>query len=229
MENLIADRLAGILWEARRTGTALDPAADPWSGLTRTRATLIADALYRRGGTSRTWKLGALDTATQRRLGITGPACVPLLAGATSTEIISTVLSRGELVAPKFEAEIGVVVDAVGVPYPVPCVEIADCRFSGWKLPPYGMTADLALQGRMLFGPVGVMARRAGVTVSHDGRRVATGSARWDEAVARLDLLGDLRDADHVATGSITELLDCRPGRWEFDFGTLGHIAVTVV
>lgn len=229
MESVIADRLAGLLWEARRTGTALDPAADPWSSLTRTRASLIADAMYGRGGVSRTWKLGALDTQAQRRLGITGPVCLPLLRGATSIDIISARLRLGELVEPRFEAEIGVVVDGDGVPHPVPCVEIADCRFTRWKLPPYGMTADLALQGRMLFGPLGTVGRRVEVAVRHDGRRVAGGSARWRDAVSRLDLLGDLGEADHVATGSITELLDCRPGRWDFDFGTLGHIAVTVV
>lgn len=230
MENTIADRLAGLLWEARRTGVPLDPSADPWAGLTKARAMLIADALYGRGGASRTWKLGALDAPTQRKLGITGPVCVPLLRGATSAEVISSVLRRDELVAPKFEAEIGVALDGNGVAYPMPCVEIADCRFTDWRLPPNGMTADLALQGRMLFGPIGIVGCRATVTVVHDGRKVAGGSARWDdEAVERLDLLTDLAEADHVATGSITDLLDCLPGYWEFDFGTLGRIAVTVV
>lgn len=224
-----ADRLAGLLWEARRTGVPLDPSAGPWPGLTEARSALIAEALYERGGVGRTWKLGALDAPTQRRLGIGGPVCVPLLRGATSAEIISAVLRRDELVAPKFEAEIGVALDGNGLAYPVPCVEIADCRFADWRLPPYGMTADLALQGRMLFGPIGIVGRRTTVTVRHDGRKVAGGSARWEEAVERLDLLTDLGAADHVATGSITELLDCLPGRWEFDFGTLGHIAVTVV
>ena len=97
--------------------------------------------------------------------------------------------------------------------------------------------AGIALDGALFpllvtierLGPIGIVGRRTTVTVRHDGRKVAGGSAPWEEAVERLDLLTDLGAADHVATGSITELLDCLPGRWEFDFGTLGHLAVTVV
>jgi hypothetical protein len=110
----------------------------------------------------------------------------------------------------------------------VPCVEIADCRFSGWTLPPHGMTADLALQGRMVYGLPAEMPDEIEVIVSLDGSPVASGSARWVDAVARLGLLPDRAAADRVATGSITELVDCVPGRWLFDFGAVGHISLVV-
>ncbi len=223
----MTNAMTELLWEARRTGVPLDPAAGPWPELTQAQAAEVAEEQYARDGVSRSWKLGALDAAAQRFLGIDAPVCVPLLGDAAETDVTEVHLSRAGLVTPRFEVEIGVLLDGVDV-YPVPCVEIADCRFAGWRLPPYGMTADLALQGRMLFGPPGVVTGDVEVTVDHDGRRAVTGTASWQEAVARLDLLDDHTAADRVATGAITALVDCAPGRWDFDFGTLGHLAVTV-
>ena len=222
-----AGRLADLLWRARVTGAALDPYAPYWASLGERHAESIAAELYERGGVSRSWKLGALDVPTQKRLGISGPVAAPLLDGVTETGVSVATLHRKDMVAPRFEAEIGVLLDG-GTPRLVPCVEVADCRFTGWDLPPYGMTVDLALQGRMLFGPPGHADAEVAVVVGHDGRRVASGTADRDEAVARLGLLPSADAADQVATGAVTALHDCLPGRWDFDFGTLGAIIVIV-
>ncbi len=221
------DQRANLLWQARRTRNVLDPQDVPWSTLTAASANQIGERLYQRGGRSRTWKLGAFDGETQHRLGLSGPVCLPMLDRSTETDVRSTSLRLKDLVAPRFEVEIGIILAGDGI-IGVPCVEIADCRFADWRLPPFGMTVELGLQGRMVFGLPGQVDRDVQVTVSRDDKFLVSGSAGWHQAVSRLDLLANRSDADHVATGSITEMLDCVPGRWRFDFGVMGDIVITV-
>lgn len=222
-----SERLADLLCAGRRTTNAVDPHMKPWLGLTAPLAQEIAEVLYQRAGTSRAWKLGALDTLTQRRLGLSGPVCIPLLDGAIETDVRETVVRLADLVAPRFEAEIGIVFDGEAL-LGVPCVEVADCRFADWELPPFGMTVDLALQGRMIFGLPGDIQPEIEVVVTRDDEPVVSGRGSWVQAVARLSLLPDRSSVDQVATGSITAMLDCWPGRWDFNFGALGGITVTV-
>ncbi|MCW2542211.1 MAG: 2-oxopent-4-enoate hydratase [Frankiales bacterium] len=218
---------ADLLWQARHGGGGLDPNQPPWSELTASAAAAISDALYDRGGRTRSWKLGALDAPTQQRLGISRPICQPLLDGATWTNVSETTVALDGLIAPRFEPEIGILIEGERL-IAVPCVEIADCRFDGWRLPPFGMTVELGLQALMLFGEPGEVTPDVTVVVTRDTEVVVSGRASWDEAVARLDLLPSREVADRVATGSITPMFDCTPGRWRFDFGGLGAIVVNV-
>ena len=125
---------------------------------------------------------------------------------------------------PKLEAEIGIRLDADGMRL-APCVEIADCRFAGWALPPGGAPADFGLQGSMVFGPVVEPVAEVHVEVRHDGETVGAGGGTWAEAAARLSLLPAA-----LAPGASWRPARSRPcsrpsrGRWEFDFGPAGTI-----
>ena len=104
------------------------------------------------------------------------------------TDVTALPVRMAELVDPKLEAEIGIRLDADGMRL-APCVEIADCRFAGWALPPGGAPADFGLQGSMVFGPVVEPVAEVHVEVRHDGETVGAGGGTWAEAAARLSLL----------------------------------------
>ncbi len=226
-QSVEVERLADLLWIARQSRTALNAQTSPWTELTESAAGAIAEALYRRAGRSRSWKLGAIDPDTQRRFGISGPVCMPLLLGATEADVVDISLRRGDFIAPRFEAEIGIIIDR-GIAFGVPCVEVADSRFERWHLPPFGMTADLGLQSKMFFGKRGEVKPETDVIVEHNGECVAVGSANWAQTLATLGLLPAGEIVEHVATGSITPPLECSSGVWCFDFGALGRITVLV-
>ena len=224
-----AEVLASSLDEARTSASAIDGSQPPWSGLDEELASRVGAALLRRIGAegSPFWKLGAVDRATQDRLGVQGPLVAPLDPSSVWLDVSEVTCDTRTLIRPRFEPEIGLALVGEEI-LAVPCVEIADSRFSAWALPPWGVVADALLQGRMVFGLPVPAPDRVVVTVTHDGRTVTTGEGAWSEAVARLDLLPSGLARTRVATGALTELHDCEPGLWEFDFGDLGHIAVRV-
>ena len=225
-----ADHLASVLARARSTVTPVDGTTAPWPDMDAALASEVGASLCRLIGAegSPYWKLGATDVATQTRLGVPGPLFAPLDPASVRRDVVAATLDRSTMIAPRFEPEIGVMwVD--GVIFASPCVEIADCRFSGWRLPPWGVVADATLQGEMLFGPPVAPQDDVEVTVRLDGREIGRGCGTWREAVARLDLLPQEASAALVATGSLTSLFDCEPGVWNFDFGPLGALTVSVV
>jgi hypothetical protein len=111
-------------------------------------------------------------------------------------------------------------------------VEIADCRFAGWRPPPGVAVADFGLQGAMVFGPGRPAPGEIRVEVRHDGRAVATARAAVADVTARLDLVRPLLTVGTervlVATGAMTGLLDAAPGRWEFVFAGTTTVTVTL-
>ena len=229
MTNTFTD-LAFAITEARATTTALDGSQSPWTALDLASATAVSDEVLDAIGAagSSFWKLGAVDEPTQLRLGLPGPITAPLVPDAVECDVVRTTIDLADLIGPKFEPEIGVrVVD--GELLAMPCVEVADSRFTGWRLPPFGVIADAALPGRMLFGLPMPAPEMVSVTVSHDGDVKAVGSGTWSDAIARLALIDTDAAPSHVATGSLTQLFDCEPGLWTFDFGPLGRIDVDVV
>ncbi len=222
--------LAAAVTAARATNTALDGSQSPWSQLDLAAAVAVSDEVLDAIGAagSSFWKLGAVDEPTQVRLGLPGPITAPLVPGAVTCDVIRTTVRLAELLKPKFEPEIGVqIVD--GQLLAMPCVEVADSRFAEWRLPPFGVIADAALQGQMLFGIPVPAPESVTVTVSHDSEVKAVGSGSWADAIARLVLIDKDAAPTHVATGSLTQLFDCEPGLWTFDFGPLGRIDVDVV
>jgi 2-keto-4-pentenoate hydratase len=229
-----ADRLASILIEARKSNKPVDGSKLPWSELYLDLAEQVGLAFASRAGATGSpyWKLGAVDESTQQRLGVEGPLFAPLNPKIVSLNVTTAVLELSSLIEPKFEPEIGVHLDVDGMRV-MPCVEIADCRFQGWALPPCGVLADGALQGRMLFGlpvdPIDTVNDMVNVTVLHDGRDLSQGTGSWSEAVDRLGFLPHDHRASAVATGALTDLNDCAIGLWTFDFGSLGQISVRVI
>jgi 2-keto-4-pentenoate hydratase len=226
------DELAQRLWVAKERARPVAAEGD-WLGVDHRTALEIADRLYRRCAVPSdprevaAWKMGALDEPTQNRLGLPGPLTAPVLPDGLHTGVGALPVRLAELVDAKLEAEIGVLLEAEGARL-VPCVEIADCRFAGWAVPPGCAAADFGLQGAMVFGaPVAAPVEDVQVTVRHDGATVAGGSGNWTAAAAGLSLLpAPLGSAVHVATGAITAMLPAAAGRWEFDFGAAGTIVL---
>jgi len=229
-----ADPLAERLWTARAESRVLAPDGG-WSEVDLARAERIAAQLYLGAGADRAvaWKLGALDRASRTRLGLNGPLVAPVLPDRLHLDATSVTLNREEFVQPRFEPEVGLVLDSPGAdPRVAACIEIADCRFPGWLPPPGVAVADFGLQGAMVFGPACLAVGEVAVLVRHDGREVADARSSLAEVTARLDLVRPLLAGSagpaHIATGAMTALLDAAPGTWEFDFTGATTVAVTL-
>lgn len=229
------DPIAAALWQARLNASTIDPALRPAGGLPPERATEVAAEVYaalrQTGARQVGWKLAATDPRVQARFRTNAPFYAPVF-DATLIPDGSTV-SLGQLVAPIFEAEIGLRVEGEHV-VAFPCVELADCRFPGWNVIYTDGTADFGLQGLMLFGEPGEQVSTVEVVVSHDGQEVARGAKAVSEAVESLRWLeaqlGTRLGADGpvwVATGSLIAPPPVRPGRWVADFGPFGKLTLT--
>jgi 2-keto-4-pentenoate hydratase len=225
------DPFADALWSARE-GRAPIADVQAWRDVDHAMAAAIAADLYRRAGVAESsdavaaWKMGALDEPTRQRLGLLGPLVAPVLPEGLRTGVREVRLSLADLVAPKVEAELGVLLEE-GRTRLVPCVEVADCRFPGWEVPPGCAVADFGLQGVLVFGNAADSAPDVNVTVRHDGSVVGEATGLWDDVLGRLALLpGRLRSSIHVATGSVTPMFPATAGTWEFDFAGAGHIVL---
>lgn len=181
------------------------------------------------------WKLGATDPRTQASLGTDRPFTAPIYADGVLAD--GQVISLSRFVAPRLEAEIGLRLQGSAI-QPVPCMEIVDCRFAGWRLSLPGAIADFGLQGAFVFG--GGIADdphelgQIEVIVTRDGIELQHGSAHLAEAVARLQYLSQElnqngRSGLVVATGSLISPISLEPGHWVVDFGEVGSLSLTVV
>jgi 2-keto-4-pentenoate hydratase len=226
----VAD-LAARLITAWDGGEPVDPSHAGWASLDHDSALALGRHVLERlgaGSDAETWKLGATDAATQDRLSVPGPICAPVVPSRVETAAESATVELGRFRHPRLEPEIGLVATAHGWAA-VPAVEVADCRVAGWQLPPGAVLADGCLQGAMIFGAEGHQGDEVAVFVRCDGVEVARGAGRISEARERLAVLPAEAAPLRVATGALTPLLDCRPGRWDFDFGGLGRLVIDVV
>jgi 2-keto-4-pentenoate hydratase len=222
-----ADPLAKALWDARERGVTVS-SAQAWSDLSRERADDVSTALYQRLGpiAPPAWKMGAFDEETQLRLGLAGPLVAPVLSDRMHVGASTVSLRLRDFAQPKLEAEVGIRTDD-GRPTLVPCVEVADCRFADWALPPFAAVADFGLQGAMVFGRGTAPVDEIHVDVSHDGVPVGSGRATWSDAVRRLSVLPDVHgETVYVATGAMTPMFPALPGVWEFDFRGLATLVL---
>lgn len=205
--------------------------AESWGHLSADHAEAISVALYQQVSPTvpSAWKLGALDEASQSRLGLGGPLVAPVLPDRLHLRTTTLTLQLRDFVQPKLEAEVGICIDDTGYTL-VPCVEVADSRFPDWAVPRLGAIADFGLQGAMVFGFPAAPQSEIEVNVSHDGAMVGSGSATWAEVVPRLSLIpraGD--DTVFVATGSMTPMFPALPGIWEFDFRGLASLILELI
>jgi len=115
--------------------------------------------------------------------------------------------------------------------FAVACVAIVDSRFADREDPPFGIIADLAVQGRMPLEPV--IDLTAGVTpdvqvsIWHDGELVALGARSGRDTESR-GCHRSLSSLTHLATGAMAPLMACGAGRWIFDLRPLTTVGVTV-
>lgn len=224
------DPLARALWLARRDAATIEP---PNPGeLTLERAGRVAAELYRAieagGGRQVGWKIGAGDAAAQARFGTDRPFTAPV-HDPSCLEDGATLRLEG-LVAPRLEAEIGLRFDG-GSPAVLPCIEIIDCRFPGWRIKIAEVLADFGLQGAMLFGEPRPCGPEVRAVVRRGGEVIADGAGAVDSAVATVrEALGDQRLAAVrlVASGSLITPVPLEPGRHEVDFGELGTLRLEV-
>ena len=227
------DPLARELWRARRDVRALSGNAAS-APLAPDRAGRIAAELYRRAIPDGTiaWKIGAPEEDTQQLLGLAAPVVAPVMPGGLSVGASHVTLPSSELIAPRFELEVGVALMADGSLRAVPCVEVIDSRYPGWSLPAGAALADFGLQGRMLFGEAGASGSPAMLLgrVEHEGELVAEGGLAWETAVDRRALLGPeaARRARYVATGAVAAVVAAARGRWRFALVGVGDITVDV-
>jgi 2-keto-4-pentenoate hydratase len=232
---MLADQWARELWFARQEARVVRNASPGELELDRARG--VAEELY--AALAKTsplvgWKLGATDPRMQASLGTDRPFTAPIYADGLLAD--REVISLSRFIAPRLEAEIGLRLQGPAI-QPVPCVEIIDCRFAGWRLTLPGVIADFGLQGAFVFG--GARAEdsaeftRIEATVTHDGIELQRGSAFMAEAVARLQYLGQElnkngRSGYVVATGSLISPIPLEPGQWVINFGEVGSLSLTV-
>lgn len=229
------DSWAQELWTARQEARVVREPISAELELERARA--VAEELYAamaRASPLVGWKLGATDPRTQATLGTDRPFTAPIYADGLVAD--GHIISLSHFVAPRLEAEIGLRLLESAFEL-VPCAEIVDCRFAGWRLTLPGAIADFGLQGAFVFG-AGITNRPQGltqieVTVKRNGIELQHGSAYLEEAVSRLRYLGpELNQTGRigrvVATGSLITPISLEPGQWIVDFGEIGSLSLTV-
>jgi 2-keto-4-pentenoate hydratase len=225
------DPLAAALWRARTRREALP--RDDWPDLDMGRAAAVAAELYAgldAGGVPRVGAKGAAtDAATQAVFGATEPLIAPIFGNVLVDD--GATVRRTDFTAPHVEAEIGMRVTSSGVVL-VPCIEIADSRFSGGTATIAYIAADFATQGGMIFGePASQPTGAVQVRVAVDGEPVNEASRDVDDAreiYERARAALELRPGDHVATGSFFPPMPMVVGEWVVDFGDFGRVSVTV-
>jgi len=197
-------------------------------------------------------KLGLVSEAKQEQLGIPEPIFCQV---APETVLEEPTVATDELIAPRIEAEIGLLLEA-DVPTDatatdvlaatgavVPVVEILESRYQDWGIPSaQDVIADLTSAGKVIVGErlrdvTDVDLPMEGVAVSVNGEIEATGlgadimghparPVAW--LAGRLDDFDDgLRAGELVMTGGITAAIDMEPGDvYTVRFGEIGTIDV---
>jgi 2-keto-4-pentenoate hydratase len=227
------DRRAREIWEARASATAL--AGDEWGAVSIDEAWTIFDelgaALESSGSPQIGAKIGEPDAETQAKMGINGPVIAKTYANSLLED--GATLSLGNLVSPLVEMEIGLRVGPDGAK-PVPCIEVVDSRFN-WEVEGGQLIADLASSAHLIFGPsVDDPPATVKAVASCNGEVIADGSRELQEALDKLPKVEPAlpnRDGEEehlIATGSLNTPAPLAPGEWEFDFGDLGKLTMTV-
>lgn len=195
-------------------------------------------------------KLGLVSEAKQEQLGIQEPIFGYVADG---TILEGRTIPTDELIAPRIEAEIGLILGRDVVPpvttrdvldatrAVVPVVEILESRFAGWSIPTaQDVIADNTSAGRVFVGETfrdvtDVDLAMESVVVSVNGEVEATGvgadiMGHPARAVSWLgnrlpDVDDGLEAGELVMTGGITAAIDIEPDDvYHVTFGTIGSI-----
>lgn len=197
-------------------------------------------------------KLGLVSGAKQEQLGIDEPIFAPIVR---ETLLEEPVVRTDELIAPRIEAEIGLVLDE-DVPAPVtttdvltatgavvPVVEILESRFQDWGIPSaQDVIADLTSAGKVIVGEsfrdvsdVDIAMESVVVSVNGEVDKAGVGAEIMGHPARAVSWLGNrlsdvddgLEAGDLVMTGGITAAIDMEPGDvYTVRFGNIGSIDV---
>ena len=197
-------------------------------------------------------KLGLVSEAKQEQLGIPEPIFCHV---APETVLENEPVPTEEMIAPRIEAEIGLVLGEDVPPEAtapdvlaatravVPVVEILESRYQGWGIPSaQDVIADLTSAGKVIVGETmrevtDVDLAMESVVVSVNGEIEATGvgadimgnparPVAW--LAGRLaDFDDQLRAGELIMTGGINAAIDVEPGDvYNVRFGSIGSIEV---
>lgn len=184
------------LYEARRTRHPIAPFTDADPGLTPAQAYEIqghfVEALLADGGQVVGYKLGLTSRPMQEMLGVGEPDYGPVLSSMVHRD--GARFSLDEFIAPRIEAEIGLVLDSdltgPGVTHDqaahairgaVAALELVDSRIVDWRIQLADTIADLASSAGIVLAdeviPIdGFDPRLVGMVVSRNGDLVDTGA-----------------------------------------------------
>jgi 2-keto-4-pentenoate hydratase len=229
LEESALEQIAHGFLVARRTAASAGPAGeyaalrDAETGLrvaAKLRQILAAEGVGISG-----LKLGALDPAAQRAMGLTGPIVAPLYEEWMLSE--GAAISLGQFIEPKVEAEIGFRL-VKGTWVAVGCLEIADSRLTGWSGRGGQILADFALNGAIVCGTDLTPVAETSYELRHDGEIVAHGRAPVADAARRMEGDAERSGARFVASGALHPLADLKPGAWSLRFRGGGEATITV-
>lgn len=187
---------ARLLYEARRSGTAIPPFTDDDPALTMADGYAVQRELTRMilddGDSIVGYKVGLTSKPMQKMIGVDSPDFGPVFASTVYRDGDAIPLSR--FIQPKIEAEI---VFVLGEPLRGPgvsvtdaaravagvaaAVEIVDSRFADWRIKLADTVSDLASNGAVatsgrLVPLADVDPRLVGMTLTRNGHLVDTGA-----------------------------------------------------
>jgi 2-keto-4-pentenoate hydratase len=252
-----ARQFAESLYEARRTGVPIDAFTDALPDLGMEDGYAIQQHLVHLltddGETISGYKLGLTSAPMQTLLGVDQPDFGPVFASTIFRD--GAELPVGRFIAPRIEAEIGVILgeDLAG-PYCTPAdavqatrglvaaLEIVDSRIRDWRIKLADTVADLASNGAIalssLVVPItGLDPRLIGMVFTRNGEVVATGAgaAALGDPLAAVAWLANtlapmgvtLPAGSVIMTGALHAMVPVQPGDvFRADFDRLGPITV---
>jgi 2-keto-4-pentenoate hydratase len=248
---------ADALYEARRTKVAIKPITDEMPDLGMLDGYAIQQMLVARlledGERIAGYKLGLTSTAMQTLLGVDQPDFSPIFASTIYDD--GAVLPVDAFIAPRMEAEIGVVLD-VELTGPnctvadvrlatrglVAALEIVDSRIRDWKIKLADTVADLASNGAIALSqrivPIeGFDPRLIGMVFTKNGEPTATGAgaAAMGDPLAAVAWLANtlaplgqtLAAGSVIMTGALHAMVPLAPGDvFLAEFDRLGSISI---
>ncbi|MHB1211618.1 MAG: 2-keto-4-pentenoate hydratase [Candidatus Nanopelagicales bacterium] len=250
---------ARSLYRARRDGVPIPPLTDAWPGLGMLDGYAVQQHLVRLlvddGEVVAGYKLGLTSLAMQELLGVDSPDFGPVFASGVLGD--GALIVPGRFIAPRIEAEIGVLLDrdlagpgctsaralacTRGL---VAALEIVDSRIEGWRIKLADTVADLASGGAIalsgLVVPVsGFDPRLVGMVLTRNGEVVATGAgaAALGDPLAAVAWLANtlapmgvvLPAGSIVMTGALHAMVAVAPGDvFRADFDRLGPVTVAM-
>lgn len=249
------DELAGVLYEAYDAKEPVEPLSEATELSTAEAYDVQSAFLGRIRNADRRrlgYKLGLVSEAKQEQLGIPEPIFCRV---APETLLEDGVVPTDAMIAPRVEAEIGLVLESDLTPPVtsadvlsatrgvVPVVEVLESRYAGWAIPSaQDVIADLTSAGGVIVGEslraaTDVDLRMESVVIEQNGEVVDAGvgadimghPARAVSWLAnRLEARDEALEAgDLVMTGGITAAIDVEPGDvFRVEFGSIGSITV---